>query len=397
MPEKFAGTGGKRPQLDIPLVYLELDNNNPRLPDKDKGGTQHDVLKILHKNFDLETIAYSMAENGYFDEEPIVVALSETPTIFKWNEDDGISTQKALGDLIKNNEKKLKFTVVEGNRRVASAMLLIDKELRARLSVNTDFPEPKNDDVKADLQVIPAIVYKDRKDISPYLGVRHIIGVLKWEAFVKAKYIAKRIEEEKSKGKTIEDSIKEVQKGVADRTDVIKKQFMYYKILQQAKDDLDFDIKKIIDRFSLIGLALGYSSIRDFIGVPSYKEANFDKPFVPQKKLENLATLLVWIFGKDKDKKAIINDSRLIGSKLAPILADKKATDHLLKYENLEDAYERSGGDIEFLKKKINQAYRNIEDALTVAFKFKDDEEIKSLLKELVDIIKELEKTITKK
>ncbi|GAH27521.1 unnamed protein product, partial [marine sediment metagenome] len=61
------------------------------------------------------------------------------------------------------------------------------------------------------------------------------------------------------------------------------------------------------------------------------------------------------------------------------------------------DAYERSGGDIEFLKKKINQAYRNIEDALTVAFKFKDDEEIKSLLKELVDIIKELEKTITKK
>lgn len=397
MPEKIAGFGGKRPQLNVPLGYLELDNNNPRLPEEYQGGTQFDVLKILYRDFDLETIAYSMAENGYFDEEPIVAALSKSPKTFKWTEDNVVVTQNELSNLIEKNEKNLKFTVVEGNRRVASAILLIYPDARMKLKVDDDFPKPKNKQVKKDLQVIPSIVYKDRKDISPYLGVRHIIGVLKWEAYAKAKYIAKRIEEEKTRGKNIEDSIKEIQKNVADRSDVIKKQYMYYKILEQARDDLNFDIKNIIDRFSLIGLALGYSSVRDFIGVPSHKEADFNKPFVSQKKLERLAKLLSWIFGKGKDEKVMIKDSRLIGSKLAPILADDKATKHLLKYENLDEAYERSGGDREFLMKKINQAHHNIEHALTVAYKFKNDEEIRDLLKELVDIIKKLEKDITEK
>lgn len=393
----FAGIGGKRPQLNIPLVYLELDNNNPRLPEEYQGSTQFDVLKILYKDFDLETIAYSMAENGYFDEEPIVAALKKIPRTFKWNDGDVIATQAALSNLIENKEKNLKFVVVEGNRRIASAMLLTDIKLRTKLNVDADFPKPKNEDVKKDMQDIPSIVYKERKNISSYLGVRHIIGVLKWEAYAKAKYIAKRIEEERRSGKSIEDSITEVQKGIADRSDVIKKQYMYYKILDQAKDDINFDIKNIIDRFSLIGLALGYSSIRDFIGVPSYKAADFKKSFVPQKKLEKLTKLLVWIFGKGKEKKAIITDSRLIGSKLAPILADDKATNYLLKYENLDEAYERSGGDKEFLIKKMNQAHHNIEHALTVAYKFKGDEEIEKLLKELVDIIKKLKKDITEK
>lgn len=83
MLEKFAGLGGKKPQLNIPLVYLELDNNNPRLPEEYQGGTQFDVLKILYRDFDLETIAYSMAENGYFVKESIVAAFSKVPRTFK--------------------------------------------------------------------------------------------------------------------------------------------------------------------------------------------------------------------------------------------------------------------------------------------------------------------------
>lgn len=391
----IAGIGRKRPQVDIPLSCLELDTENPRLAEEHQGGTQLDILKVLYGEFDLEDIGYSMAENGYFDEEPIVVIPKNLPKSFKW--DDDVNKLQADLEKLMSNNKDLKFIVIEGNRRIATAKLLTDEELRDRIKVGDDFPKPKSREVKDDLEIIPSIIYKDRKDISPYLGVRHITGVLKWEAYAKAKYIASRIEEEKSKGKNIEKSIQEVQQKVGDRTDVIKKQYMYYKIFEQAKDDLEFDTKEIIDRFSLITVAVNSPSIREFIGVPPYKEAKFNVPLVPKNKLKKLEILLTWIYGNGKDKVPILTDSRKITSDLAPVLADKEATEYLLTYGNLAEAYERSGGDKEFVKKKIATAKRAVTNALQSAYKYKNDKEIMALLEELEKAVEELRKAVTKK
>ena len=120
---------------------------------------------------------------------------------------------------------------------------------------------------------------------------------------------------------------------------------MAYKLFEQARDDISFDVDTIINRFSLITVALNYPSIRDFIGVASYKEVKFNKPLVPKNKLEKLDTLFTWIFGKGKDKPPILTDSRKIQGQLSYILADKDATEYLLQYGNLEEAYERSGGE----------------------------------------------------
>ncbi len=395
MSKNFAGKGRKRPQIDIPLFCLELDAENPRFAEECHGGTQLDLLKVLYRDFDLEDIGYSMAENGYFDEEPIVVIPKNLPKTFKWDED--INKVQADLEQLMNSNKHIKFIVIEGNRRIATAKLLTDEELRGKIKVTNDFPNPKGKGVEDDLKIIPAIVYQDKKDISPYLGVRHITGVLKWEAYAKAKYIATRVEEEKHKWKNIEKSIREVQKKVGDRTDVIKKQYMYYKIFEQARDDLEFDTEKIIDRFSLITVAISSPSIRDFIGVSSYKDAKFNTPLVPKNKFKNLGILLTWIFGNGKDKEPILTDSRKITSRLSPILADKEATEYLLTYGNLEEAYERSGGDKEFVKKKIASAKRAVTSALQSAYKYKDDKEIISLLEELDKAVEELKKAVTKK
>jgi hypothetical protein len=287
--------------------------------------------------------------------------------------------------------------VIEGNRRIAAANLLVNREFREKLKIkDSDLPKVRTEEIKDDLRVIPSIIYKDRKDISPYLGVRHITGVLRWEAYAKAKYIAARIEEEIRKGKSIEESIKEVQRKVADRSDLIKRQYMAYRIFEQARSDIAFDVGAIINRFSLITVLLNYPSIREFIGVATFKDIRFNKPLVPKSKLERLDTLFTWIFGKGKERLPILTDSRKIQSHLSYILADKDATEYLLQYGNLEEAYERSGGETEYIKQKLNNAKKAVASALQYAYKHKGDKEILALLNELMDAAKELEKALSK-
>jgi hypothetical protein len=395
MKKEFAGRGRKRPQINIPLSNLEFDSMNPRLAEEHQGGTQLDILKTLYDEFELDEIAYSMAENGYFDEEPIVVIPAKLPKSFTWSED--VNKLQADFDKLIVENKDVRFIVIEGNRRIAAANLLVNREFREKLKIkDSDLPKVRTEEIKDDLRVIPSIIYKDRKDISPYLGVRHITGVLRWEAYAKAKYIAARIEEEIRKGKSIEESIKEVQRKVADRSDLIKRQYMAYRIFEQARSDIAFDVGAIINRFSLITVLLNYPSIREFIGVATFKDIRFNKPLVPKSKLERLDTLFTWIFGKGKERLPILTDSRKIQSHLSYILADKDATEYLLQYGNLEEAYERSGGETEYIKQKLNNAKKAVASALQYAYKHKGDKEILALLNELMDAAKELEKALSK-
>jgi hypothetical protein len=390
MENRIAGIGRKRPQLNIPVECLELDIENPRLAKTGNIKSQFDLLKILYEDFDIEELAYSMSENGYFDEEPIIVIPTNLPNDFDFEEDiekQQIKLQKLV------SEKKLNFTVVEGNRRTATLKLLLNEELRKKVKVSKDFPLPQSELVINDLKIIPAIVYPNRDNISAYLGVRHITGLLKWEAYAKAAFLSSRIEEGIQKGISIEESIKEVQRQTADRSDVIKKQYLCYKVLCEANNDLNFNIDNIKNKFSLITVALNSPSIRDFIGIKSHREVDFSKRIVPVKKLENLDKLLTWIFGNGKDKMPILTDSRNITSRLSPVLADEDSTEYLVKYGNLEEAYERSGGEKKFLLKKLNDAVKNMQSALSIAYNYKSDD-VREVVDKCLSVSEELKKMI---
>src|SRR5687767_10149683 len=119
MEEKFAGKGKRRPQLDLPLDKIFLDNENPRLAKQKDLTSQFDLLKTLYDEYDLEEIALSMSENGYFDEEPIIV-VPKNPPAGLFDGDVGVVQQK-LEKLVQENA--LEFTVVEGNRRIGTAKI----------------------------------------------------------------------------------------------------------------------------------------------------------------------------------------------------------------------------------------------------------------------------------
>ncbi len=71
--------GGRRPLLEIPVDRLHLDPLNPRFSEYDKGKDEEGTIYNLKRHFDLDELALSIAENGYFDEEPLIVIPDELP------------------------------------------------------------------------------------------------------------------------------------------------------------------------------------------------------------------------------------------------------------------------------------------------------------------------------
>ena len=98
-------TSENKPQ-HYKVASLRLDNLNPRLPAEAKQFSQVQLLMHMEEHFDLLPIARSMSDNGYFDEEPVIIIPKEDET--------GV------------------FIVIEGNRRLAALEFLTDPELRAK-------------------------------------------------------------------------------------------------------------------------------------------------------------------------------------------------------------------------------------------------------------------------
>ncbi|WP_345051051.1 hypothetical protein [Hymenobacter glaciei] len=392
-----AGAGRKRPQLNIPISRLEVDPLNPRISDDIKGGTQIDILKVLYEEFDLEEVAYSMAANGYFDEEPIVVVPKKLPKGFSVNKFPTIEAQQIEFErLIKDEE--LSFVVVEGNRRTATAKLLLDGKLRNTVGVDDDFPSPATTKIAGDLSIIPAILYMNRDEVSPYLGVRHIIGTKRWQAYAIAKYIAKYIENPIFAKIPLKQRIKNIQEQIGDRSDVIRDQYISYKLLEQAQEEPEINAKPVKSKFSLVGVALGSPAIREYIGLPALRLVDLSKPTVPTDKVENLVRLFLWIFGNGRDKSPLLTDSRKISSRLAPVLASEEATRFLVKNSDsesaLDTAYEMSDGEKAYVTRKLEGAAKSISVSISYAYKYKNDKDIALAIKECSEAIEALKNSI---
>lgn len=393
----FAGKGNRRPQLDINVSIIELDNENPRLLpylSNPKTATQFDLTKILYDNFETETVAMSLVENGYFDEEPIIVVPKNIP--------EGLSFEayktpeelaKAIQELI--TAGKISFVVLEGNRRISSIKMIIDSELRNQLNIDKIYPKTDSNEKLYDISNIPCIIYENRADVSIYLGVRHIAGLLKWEAFAQAAYTATVIQQEIKTGKTIDEAVKKVQTVVGDRSDKIKKQFISYQLFLQARDDINFNVRPIINKFSLLTVAYNSASIREYMGVEPYSKVDLSKSIVSTENLEKFEDILTWIYGnKNTSVSPVLTDSRQITNTLSHVVRSERAIEVLKETKDLELAYERTNGEKEYLIKKLSDGFKSIQISLQFAYKFKGDEALLKQVTELHDLVDVLKKNL---
>jgi len=131
---------------------LILDPDNPRLASADAGTDKKALLKFMWEEMAVDEVALSIAANGFFQEEPLlIIPAAEKP---------------------KKDGEEQKYIVVEGNRRLCAVMLLRDPKLREFVKA-TDLPTLTQKQI-ADLDNLPVSIYDTRKELWAYFGFRHI-------------------------------------------------------------------------------------------------------------------------------------------------------------------------------------------------------------------------------
>jgi len=323
------------------IAQLLLDSKNPRLPENASNMSQGQLLDVMEKDFDLLPIGRSLADNGFFIEEPLVVVKKE-------DED--------------------KFIVIEGNRRLAALKLLTEAESREHSRFKQAWEELARN-LKHPLTDIPVIEHPSRDDLIAILGFRHISGVRKWDARSKARYVHDLIEKRGPKA-----DLGEIARELGSLPTVIRDNYVAYRAYLQASEEFGIDTSKIAD-FSVFYRAFGNANIQTYIGLNKKSEIPSKLRYpIPEKKSEQLKELIEIVHGTS-DKTPIMSDSRQL-SKIGKILINPEALKILRIGRNIDEAFAFTGGEELSLMENLSIASYNLEQALKYSYRFKGNEEV---------------------
>ncbi len=310
---------------------LLLDTHNPRLAGTMQDADQETLLKTLWTEGSLDELAWSIAKNGYFPEEPLFV-IEET------------------------GKGANRFIVVEGNRRLATVKILRDTQLQERLRA-TDIPTLRRS-IRKSLETLPVSVYPNRKSLWTYLGFRHVNGPLTWDSWSKAQYIA-RVH------KNFEVSLKDIADSIGDRHKTVQRLYRGLMVLNQAREQADYDIE---DRgkkhFSLSHLYTGldYTGFQQHLGLK--KDAGCTQHPVTKKKLSNLKELMTWLYGSKTEGIApIIKTQNPDLRTLDTVLQNPRSLASLRSGLELENAHKVGLGETKRLREALTRARYELQQA----------------------------------
>ena len=257
-----------RETIQMAIEKLLLDPENPRLASGMSGKNQEELLKILWTEMAVDELAFSIAANGFFQEEALFVVPA---------------------DHLGGHGDKTKYFVVEGNRRLAAVILLRDEKLRHKLRA-TELPTLSEIE-KSRLSILPVSIYNNREELWEYFGFRHINGPQPWDAYSKASYVAKVYEE-------YGVPLDEIARKIGDRHVTVKRLYRGYALLRQAEAMTGFDKEdRIRNRFyfSHLYTAADQPEFQRFLGIAAEKSLKPNP--VPRPGLDKLKELMIWFYG----------------------------------------------------------------------------------------------------
>ncbi len=330
---------------EIAVERLLLDVENPRLSSGEGGNTQDELLKILWSEMAVIEVALSIAANGFFPEEPLLVIPSDA------------------------KEGRGRYVVVEGNRRFAAVRLLRDPGLRSKVKA-TDLPRISAA-AREKLDKIPVSIYPDRKSLWTYCGFRHIHGVKPWDAYSKSKYIATVHEDCKV-------PLSEIAERIGDRHSTVKRLYRGYTVLQQAQEKASFDVEdraKSKFYFSHLYTALDQPEFQKFLGIS--EDGTIKANPVPKGKLENLSELLRWLYGKkSQDVEPVVRTQNPDLNTLREVIGKASALAALRSGYSLERCLEIAIGDRRRFREALTRAKEEMQQAagsVITGYKGEDD------------------------
>ncbi len=348
---------------EIEIDKLEFDKNNPRLPKKLYGASEADVIHWMLLDASLLDLIASIASNGFFPGEPLLVV-----------------------------EKNDRYTVIEGNRRLASCKILNNPSL-ASVKTKSIMNVLETTDSRNIPNQVPAFVFEAREDILAYLGYRHVTGVKSWGALPKAKYLFELfqlIEDEIS----LKDKCKLLAKQIGSRGDYVLRLLTSYELyLEMEKNDF-FGIKNLseenIEFSNLVDSATRFGNVSKFLNI------DFDNELpLENLDMERYSELAKWLFKRDKENKTKIGENRNIRL-LNQVVVNDKALSAFRDGTTIKEAYLLTSVPDDIFTKSISSSLKNLINADDVKEilnskipndTFKDLDELENLVKRIKDFI----------
>lgn len=265
--------GGQRGK--VPVDQLTFDRANPRFtPDKrPTNPTDAAIIEYLDRTADLAELIQSIASSGYVDIEPLIV-------IGRGNE----------------------LVVLEGNRRLAALKCLRDPALAKEANVSISSVAPH---LRPSLDEVTAFKVDREDDARNLIGFKHINGPQGWDAYAKALYAAKWLDDEVAKGPN-GLSLTEIAARMGDKHDTLYRIVSAVYVLQQAEEQELFRVEDRVRKnfhFSHLYTALTYTEYRDFLGLPrADRSANPVRNPIDLAHYPELKMVLRWLYGSREER-----------------------------------------------------------------------------------------------
>lgn len=230
------------------IDQLDLDPQNPRLPEEIAGDSLAMVEYLIDHGV-LHELGYSFLDNGFFEAERLIVIESESG----------------------------RYTVVEGNRRLAALQCLHGRHPE-RSIVDV---EPTPDQLER-LTLIPCLVASNRRDVDSYLAHRHIGGMKTWSPEARARFLRRLVEEEQQKDAT--NAFRNVGRRIGSNATGVRNSYNAISIVRYAAEELGIPTGQLQhQRFGVWLRAMNSSEIRSYIG--------FGNPATPLETATKLSAL----------------------------------------------------------------------------------------------------------
>lgn len=289
---------------EISIDSLDLDPDNPRFAGAlGQNPSQRRILDYIADNIGLKDLLSSMSHSGYYVSAPLI----------------GVP-------------KKGRVTVVEGNRRLATALLLLGDE-RASSQANRAKSHPLRQGAREKLEVLPVLLVESRERVLPYLGMAHIVGNKTWDSYAKAAWAVSVLDKELYPG-----GLTQIAEEIGDTNRTLERMVEAYRFVNQLQSSGRFVPEASFKKgrgsapypFSWVYTVLQFASIREYLAFDTERgELITDRDPIPPARLDEAAELVTWMFGnKDKNIEPRLDDSREIPD-LAASVTNRAQLSHM--------------------------------------------------------------------
>ncbi len=264
---------------DLDVSELRLDPTNPRLPEDEQGGSQHALLRYLYDNAALDELIRSLADNEYFQHEPIIA--------------------------VRTNGH---YTVLEGNRRLSALKILLREPEAEEEGIEPGLDDPVPAEQLERMRNVPTYVVDTAQEVHQYLGFRHIGGIKTWSAEAKARYLHGETEREVAAGS--DHPFRDVARRVGSNALGVRNSYLALQLLRHARDEFGVSVNYVMEeRFGVWLRCMNAEDVRRYIGLGSPRSYEEVQQQVAETKRDEMAEVIGDLTRRG-GQRAVLSDSR---------------------------------------------------------------------------------------